>query len=76
MRIENRLGEDFVVTKGRLQGCVLSPVLFSLYINSLVSELKGGGCGVWCGEVSVPSLLLADDTSLMAESDEEMRKSL
>jgi hypothetical protein len=37
VRIEERLGEEFVVTKGLRQGCVLSPVLFSLYINSLVS---------------------------------------
>ena len=43
VRIEDRLGEDFVVTKGLRQGWVLSPVLFSLYINSLVSE----SCVAW-----------------------------
>ena len=31
---------------------------------------------MWCGEVLVPGLLFADDTTLMAESDEEMKKSL
>ena len=46
MRIEDHLGEDCFVTKGLHQNCVLSPILFSLYIDSLVSELKGSGCGV------------------------------
>ena len=39
VRIDDHLGEEFAVTKGLRQGCVLSPLLFSLYINSLVSEL-------------------------------------
>ena len=42
VRIYDRLGEEFAVTKGLnlRQGCVPSPLLLSLYINSLVSKLK------------------------------------
>ena len=61
--------------KGLRQGCVLSPVLFSLYINSLVTELKDRECGVVCGDVMVPGLLFADDTALLTESADNMRKS-
>ena len=70
------LGEEFEVIIGLRQGCVLSPVLFSLYINSLVTELKDTECGVVCGEIMVPGLLLVDDTALLAESADDMRKSL
>ena len=49
VRINNRLGKEFAVSRGLRQGCVLSPLLFSLYINSLVSELKRRDCGVLCG---------------------------
>ena len=76
VRIGGCLGEEFEVVKGLRQGCVLSPVLFSLYINSLVTELKDRECGVVCGEIMVPGLLFADDTALLAESADDMRKSL
>ena len=76
VRVNNFLGKEFAVTRGLCQGCVLSPLLFCLYINSLVSELKGRDCGVLCGGMLVSSLLFADDTVLLAESAENMRRSL
>ena len=33
---------------GLRQSCVLLPLLFSLYINSLVEKLKAAGVGVEC----------------------------
>ena len=41
---------------------MLSPLLFSLYINGLVVELKRKRCGVECGGLLIPGLLFADDT--------------
>ena len=76
VRINKRLGKEFAITRGLRQGCVLSPLLFSLYINSLVAELKHRDCGVLCQGMLVSSLLFADDTVLLAESAEDMRKSL
>ena len=40
--------EPFKVTCGLRQGCILSPLLFSLYINSLITKLKKAGVGVKC----------------------------
>ena len=42
------LSESFGMTCGLRQGCVLSPLLFSLYINSLMEMLKSAGAGVEC----------------------------
>ena len=64
VRINNRLRKEFAVLRGLRRGCVLSPLLFSLYINSLVSELKRRDCGVLWGGMLVSSLLFADGTVL------------
>ena len=65
----------FHVNVGLHQGCVLSPLLFCLYINSLVDELKTS-CGVECGGDVIPGLLFADDTLLFASDGPGIRKSL
>ena len=41
-----KLSEEFNVRTGLRQGCVLSPLLFSLYINGVVTRLHEGKCGV------------------------------
>ena len=75
VRITDHLGKEFTVTRGLHQRCVL-PLLFSLYINSLVSELKCRDCGVLCSGMLVSSLLFADDMVLLVKSPEDMRRSL
>ena len=61
---------------GLRQGCVLSPLLLSLYINGLIVELKQKRCGVECGGLPLPGLLFADDTSLFGEDVEGLEQSL
>lgn len=50
------------MNSGLQQGCVLSPLLFSLYINGVVKKLKEEKCGIECGGEIIPGLLLADNT--------------
>ena len=57
-----QVSEDFEVNTGLRQGRVLSPLLFSLYINGATKRLQEEKCGVECGEEKVPGLLFADDT--------------
>ena len=63
----NVVSDEFGVGTGLRQGCVISPLLFSLLINSLVVGLKNEACGVSCRGSLVPGLLYADDTSLFGE---------
>ena len=76
MKVEGQVSEDFKVNVGLRQGCVLSPLLFSLYINCVVKKLKEGKCGIECGDEIVPGLLLANDTCLVASDAPELMRSM
>ena len=77
---EVKVGEErskpFRVECGLRQGCILSPLLFSLNVNSLVSKLKEAEVGVRCGGQLVSALLYADDAVIFAENEELMRRGL
>ena len=50
IRVENQLGEQVPIQKGVRQGCVLSPDLFNLYsekIMSTVQDLEGHCTHCW-----------------------------
>ena len=47
--------DPFEVSCGLRQGCILSPLLFSLVINSIVARLKEAEDGVKCGSKLVSS---------------------
>ena len=76
VKVNGQVSEDFEVNIGLRQGCVLSPLLFSLYINGVVKRLKEEKCGEECGGETVPGLLFADDTCLVASDACGIKKSL
>ena len=74
-----RLGEEntdwFSLEVGLRQGCILSPILFSIFIDELAKEVKKVG-GARYGEVVLSLLLFADDIVLVAESAKMLQKML
>ena len=76
VRLAGVLSSSFRITNGTRQGSVLSPTLFSLYLNDLLETLrmKGLGChvaGVWVGAAGY-----ADDLFLLAPTRETMSRML
>jgi hypothetical protein len=69
VRINGNLTDWFPVETGVRQGCVLSPLLYALFINGLVKEINAMNLGIEIeeGGKTVSSLLYADDIVLMAD---------
>ena len=76
VKVDNKQSDKFPVTSGLRQGCVMSPLLFSLYINTLIDTLKKHDCGIQCGNDIIPGLLFADDTAMLAPDEEGLTRSL
>ena len=67
IRANGKLTEDVQILKGVLQGETLSPTLFNLFLNKIVTELEDEGQnGVGWGEGQVALLLYADDQVLIS----------
>ena len=68
---EKEYTDDFNCNIGTRQGCKLSPILFSLYINSLVEQLRNEGVQgiqVLQDSDSLIALLYADDVINLADT--------
>ena len=70
--------DRFKTGKGVCQGCILSPCLFNLYAEYI---LRNGGldeaqAGIKITGRDINNLRYADDTTLMAESEEELKNFL
>ena len=63
----------FQTRKGVCQGCILSPYLFNLYAEYIMRNagLEEAQAGIKIARRNINYLRYADDTTLMAESEEE-----
>ena len=68
VRWNGAYSDVFNVVNGVRQGAVLSPFLFNIYTEDLISKLKLDGKGCWVGSEYYGALLYADDILLLAPS--------
>ena len=68
----------FQIVKGVHQGCILSPCLFDLYADYTMqnARMDEAQAGIKIARRNINNLRYTDDTSLMAESEEELRSLL
>ena len=68
----------FQIGKGVRQGCILSPCIFNLYAEYIMRNagLEESQAGIKIARKNINNLRYADDTTLMAESEEELKSLL
>ena len=68
----------FQIGKGVRQGCILSPCLFNFYAEYIMRNagLDEPQAGIQIARRNINNLRYADDTTLMAESEEELKSLL
>ena len=70
--------DGFQTGKGVHQGCILSPCLLNLYAAYILRNtgLEDAQAGIKIAGRNINNLRYADDTTLMAESEEELKSLL
>ena len=70
-----RTKDWFKIGKGAQQDCILSPCLFNLYAQYIIwnARLNDSQAGIKIAGININNLWYADDTTLRAESEEELK---
>ena len=79
VRTEHRTTDWFQIGNGVRQGCILSPCLFNFYADWYIMRNAGLGetqAGIKIAGRNINNLGYADDTTVMAESEEELKSLL
>ncbi len=75
VRINGSNSDYFQVQVGLCQGCVLSPLLFIVFMDK-ISRISDNPAGIEIGNVKVDSLLFADDVARLSTSEEGLQEAL
>ena len=78
VRTGHRTKDWFQIGEGVRQGCILSPCLFNFYAEYIMRNagLEEAQAGINTARRNINNLRNADDTTLMAESEEELKSLL
>ena len=78
VRISHRTTDWFKIGKGVFQGCTLSPCLFNLFADDIMRNARQDEdlAEIKISWRRISNLRLADDITLMAESEEELKSLL
>ena len=78
VRTGHEITDWFQIGKSVCQGCMLSPCLFNLYAEYIMRNtgLEEAQAGIKMAERNINNLRYADDTTFMAESEEELKSLL
>ena len=73
--LDGECSEAFDVQQGVAQGCSISPILFSVFINGLLKEVEQAGLRVELSDGStIGGMLFADDFVGVSNSEEELQR--
>jgi len=69
---QNCFSNTFHLMNGVEQGGILSPVLFTMYLNILLNQLQSCGLGCYIGQKFMGAFVYADDIILLAPTKQSM----
>ena len=76
LRLNGLLTGSFNVNSGVRQGDIMSPILFSMFLNDLATGIKDLNCGIEINDINLSILLYADDIVLIAPSESALQTML
>ncbi len=76
VRVNGLMTDRFDVGLGVKQACVLSPTLFSIFVNDLAGEIKDLKAGIDIDGYNLSILLFADDIALIADIPQALQAML
>ena len=78
VKTEHGTTDMLQIGKGVCQGCIMSPCLFNLYAEYIMRNagLEEAQAGIKIAGRNIINLRYSDDTTLMAESEEELKNLL
>ena len=66
----------FRTNRGVRQGCVLSPLLFNIFLSDIQSVFDEGGCNPKMNDVEISCLIWADDILILSETEKGLQDKL
>ena len=76
LKIDGKVNKSFRITQGVRQGCVLSPLLFNIFMAGLAKNLSASDSGLKLDSKKINSLFWADDIVLLSENQSDLEKLL
>ena len=73
VRWDRNVSRPFEIQKGVRQGCIISPILFNLYSEFMITEAFDEMEGVKFNGVNLTNLRYADDVVILAENEENLQ---
>ncbi len=73
VKVNDNITQWFDISSGVRQGDSLSPTLFGLFINDLISEVKALNLGVNINDIIISILAFAGDIVIIAQNQKELQ---
>ncbi len=71
--VNDNITQWFDISSGVRQGYFLSPTLFGLFINDLISEIKTINLAVNINDIIISILAFADDIVIIAQNEKKLQ---